>query len=301
MTLSLVQFPGDGGSGSPFDGIRREDAQGEYWSARDLMVLLGYEKWQRFADAIERARVSAAAIGVDVDSAFVQVTQLTGAGNLGETGRSDYRLTRHACYLVAMNGDPRKEQIAAAQTYFAAKTREAETAPAPQPMLPQDYLSALKTLVTTVEALQESDEARAFAEAKNRALAAKNSELEPRAAQADRMRSAEGQVMVGDFANKLKQWSMHNLGFETKHVDVWDFLGEIDLIIRSRGGRWNHPTAFAVRNDLVRLREGSVNTPDGSQRAVATSSLTRKGEGYAWDRAVKRLTMHRSLRRPVSA
>lgn len=115
--------------GNPFDDIARTDSAGNhYWSARELMPLLGYDKWERFADTVERAKASASNSGTsDVDTQFVQVTQLPGAGNLGPKERVDYRLTRYACYLVAMNGDPRKSEIAAAQTYFAVRAREAET------------------------------------------------------------------------------------------------------------------------------------------------------------------------------
>ncbi len=115
---------------SPFDAIRRRRPDGtEYWSARELMPLLGYGEWRKFEGAIERARAAAANSGTDIHVAFVQVSQLVGAANLGDLRRSDYELSRYACYLVAMNGDPRKSAIASAQTYFAVKTHEAETAP----------------------------------------------------------------------------------------------------------------------------------------------------------------------------
>lgn len=108
---------------SPFDAIRRTREDGSHeWSARELMPLLGYgADWRNFADAIDRARRSAA--NVELDGLFVDVTEKTGG-----RPRADVLLTRHACYLIAMNGDPRKPEIAAAQTYFAIKTREAETA-----------------------------------------------------------------------------------------------------------------------------------------------------------------------------
>lgn len=109
-----------------FDLIRHEDQKGEYWFARELMPLLGYLKWQKFAEVIERAKIAAKNAGQDADSMFSQVTQVTQAGNLGNQERQDYCLTRYACYLIAMNGDSNKSQVAAAQTYFAAQTHYAE-------------------------------------------------------------------------------------------------------------------------------------------------------------------------------
>ena len=105
-------------TGSPFDPIRRVDEQGESWSARELMPLLGYDQWRRFMETIERAQSAAINVGAPAGQ-FVQVTQLADAGNLGPQTRTDYRLTRFGAYLVAMNGDPRKPEIAAAQSYFA--------------------------------------------------------------------------------------------------------------------------------------------------------------------------------------
>ncbi|EIE98086.1 hypothetical protein SacglDRAFT_01154 [Saccharomonospora glauca K62] len=99
--------------GSPFDSIRQVDDQGEFWSARDLMPLLGYEQWRRFDDALTRAGSAAYNAGHHPDQHFCQLRQ-KGIGR----PQTDCRLTRYACYLVAMNGDPRKPEIAAAQTYF---------------------------------------------------------------------------------------------------------------------------------------------------------------------------------------
>lgn len=125
MGTIVPSAPGE----SPFDALRqvREDGS-EIWFARELQGPAGYTRWQRFADVIERAKVSAKNTGHDVNTAFVQVTKVTNAGKLGDLEYTDYELSRHACYLVFMNGDPRKPEIAAAQTYFAVKAREAEIA-----------------------------------------------------------------------------------------------------------------------------------------------------------------------------
>lgn len=128
-TMSVVIAFDTSEEQSPFDALRQVRPDGsEFWSARGLMPLLGYAKWQRFEDSVGRAQVSAGNQGFDVAREFVQVAQVTEAGNLGDTLRKDYELSRFACYLVAMNGDPRKQQVSAAQAYFAIRTREAETA-----------------------------------------------------------------------------------------------------------------------------------------------------------------------------
>lgn len=108
---------------SPFDSIRRTREDGsEFWSARDLMPLMGYEKWERFEDAVERALVSLGNAGQDVEANASRLREAS-----GKTERADFHLSRFAAYLVAMNGDPRKPEVAAAQAYFAIRTHEAET------------------------------------------------------------------------------------------------------------------------------------------------------------------------------
>ncbi len=115
------------GSESIFDGIRRFDEQGnEYWLARELMPLLGYKLWQRFEDAISRAQFACQNSEASIDEHFHYLSGGISNGKRGFKG-ADFKLSRYAGYLTAMNGDPRKPEIAAAQTYFAVKTREAET------------------------------------------------------------------------------------------------------------------------------------------------------------------------------
>ena len=98
----------------------------EVWFARDLMSQLGYSKWENFQTAIGRAIDSCRTQGTDAEDYFRSVRRTVELGNGATRDVEDYMLTRYAGYLIAQNGDPRKEQIAFAQSYFAVQTRKAE-------------------------------------------------------------------------------------------------------------------------------------------------------------------------------
>lgn len=98
----------------------------EYWYARDLMVLLGYSRWENFKKAVERAMESCRTAQIEVSDHFREVTKMAVLGSGANRKIQDYMLTRYACYLIAMNGDTSKEEIAFAQSYFAVQTRKQE-------------------------------------------------------------------------------------------------------------------------------------------------------------------------------
>lgn len=98
----------------------------EYWRARELMALLGYERWENFDNAIARAMDSCIASGIEVTDHFREVTKMVPLGSGSLRPVKDFLLTRYACYLIAQNGDPKKEEIAFAQSYFAVQTRKQE-------------------------------------------------------------------------------------------------------------------------------------------------------------------------------
>ena len=111
---------------SPFDAIRHEDAQGEYWLARELATMLEYVLWQNFENAIKKAIKACEGSGNQVTDHFIDLNKMIHTGKGAQREVHDYRLTRYACYLIAQNGDSSKEVIARAQTYFAVMTREQE-------------------------------------------------------------------------------------------------------------------------------------------------------------------------------
>jgi DNA-damage-inducible protein D len=98
----------------------------EYWLARELQELLGYADWRNFLNAVDKAKLSCQTTGEPVLDHFVDITKMVGIGSGAKRKQDDMMLTRYACYLIAQNGDPKKEQIAFAQSYFAIQTRRQE-------------------------------------------------------------------------------------------------------------------------------------------------------------------------------
>ncbi|CAM4161296.1 BRO family protein [Deinococcus marmoris] len=135
---------------SVFESIRRARPDGsEFWSARDLQAVLGYDTWRNFTESMERARAACDNSGQDSRDHFVGASKMIEAGKGATRDVLDHHLTRYACYLTAMNGDPRKAEIAAAQTYFTVQTRRAELA---TPALPASPLTLARQMLESLEA-----------------------------------------------------------------------------------------------------------------------------------------------------
>jgi len=98
----------------------------EFWMARDLQHLLSYTKWDNFQGVISKAKTACELSEQEIDDHFPDIGKMVSIGSGAEKEIPDIMLTRYACYLVAQNGDPRKEKIAFAQRYFAIQTRKAE-------------------------------------------------------------------------------------------------------------------------------------------------------------------------------
>ena len=110
-----------------FESIKHVDEYGqEYWEARELQKVLGYQQWRSINELIERARIACKESKYNVDDHFALQRKMVDIGSKTKRKIIDYRLSRYACYLIVMNGNPNKEIIALAQTYFAIQTRKME-------------------------------------------------------------------------------------------------------------------------------------------------------------------------------
>ena len=267
MTITAIR------EGSPFDAIRRTREDGaEYWSARDLMPLLGYPEWREFRPAVERAWKSAEAQGHAPEDLFGVITEK----GLGRP-REDVHLSRFACYLVAMNGDPRKPSVAAAQAYFAVRTREAEVQQ--RHAVPTTFAEALRLAAEQAEAIE--------------AQAAKIEADAPLVAQAQTLRLADGLRTIPDLANDLQLHAATNFpGVKVYHQRVFDLAGRLHMIVRGDTVRANQPTAQAIKAGWVRPKETVYEDSKGHTHVKIGTRLTPRGYARLWDAAVTNLREH---------
>ena len=267
MTLTPVE-------GSPFGAIRRVRPDGtEYWSARDLMPLLGYDKWERFADAIERAAYAIRNVGMDPNTQASRLREPSGATR---QLREDVHLTRYGAYMVAMNGDARKPAISAAQSYFAVQTYEAEVRKTEPELdeiaVAERYLAALRE--------KKALEAQAALDA-------------PLVAQAQTFRLADGLRTIPDLANDLQLHAATNYpGIKIYHQQIFDLAGRLHMIVRGDTVRANQPTAQAIKAGWVRPKETVYEDSKGYTHVKIGTRLTPRGYARLWDAAVTNLREH---------
>lgn len=137
-----------------FEGHAQQTDSGiEFWLARDLQHLLGYSKWDNFLNVVSKAKTACEVSGHPVADHFADVGKMVDLGSGSQREVDDMMLTRYACYLIAQNGDPKKQEIAFAQTYFAIQTRRAELTE--QRLLDAERVFARKKLTETEKELSQ--------------------------------------------------------------------------------------------------------------------------------------------------
>jgi DNA-damage-inducible protein D len=236
MTTLVATPDADQPNGSPFDAVRRLRPDGsEYWSAREVQPLMGYRRWENLIPALKRAMATAKNQGLDVDRNFLRSQEV--AGRSGPS-REDYELSRIAAYLLAMNGDPKKPEVAGAQMYFAGKTREAELQ-AEKPMteleLAHRYIAALEREQTLVAA--------------NGQLAEQVAEMAPKAEGYDDLIAADGYLDMNAVAKVLGPVT-GNLG-RTRFINLLRGMG---IILQASALPYQHLIDrgyFAVRTEVT--------------------------------------------------
>lgn len=236
------------GSPTPFDVYRQERENGtEFWSARDLMGLMGYAQWVTFENPLKRAMKAAENQNIAVQEAFYRSVKRIPAGK-GYTEKTDYELTRFAAYLVAMNGDPNKPEVASAQAYFATRTRQAETQQ-PAPLTGKELMA--RALMEAQSTIQELESQRAEAvEQSEAALArahvaeAEADESRPKAEAFDSFMRTDGTYYMGAVAKML------GMG----QNELFRRLREARVLIPS-GHLYNTPYRQFERHFLVRPRK----------------------------------------------
>lgn len=230
---------------------------GEEWSARDIMPFAGYDRWENWSRALDRAIASVNASGLNASDHFRGVTKMVQIGSGARREVEDVQLTRYACYILFQNADGSKPEIAALQQYFAIQTRAQELS-AP---LTDDEIVAKALQITS---------------ARVQALESHVAELTPSAEAWDTLADAGSDYAVADAANILKRD-----GINTGPQRLFDTLGEIRWIYRGEAKRWR-PYATALDAGYLtervmppRLNSDGELVPTAPQVRVTARGLAR--------------------------
>lgn len=279
--------PVNGSATSPFDAIKRTRPDGtEYWSARALMPLMGYPRWNEFKVPLDRAMTAAKNQGHNVADLFRGSAEKTGG-----RPREDYELSRFAAYLVAMNGDPNKPEVAAAQAYFAIQTHVAETTKSPAELTRREILTMA---LEAEERAEIAEKQAAEQEAIARQHATRLELAAPKVAKADAHSGVTEWKGKQNFYREVQQWGDLQ-GLDIKQKDIGAMLTRKGMFIA--GGRHDSGqiTRQSVRNGWGKNEKGVAE----NGHAYCRPLLSPKGQDIAWKWAVKALEQYGPTLNPI--
>lgn len=275
MSSNIIPINGE----SPFDQIKQTRADGsEFWSARDLMDVLGYSTWQRFENPLNRAMTTAQNQGHDTEALFSRSVKKTVGRH-----RHDFELVRFAAYLTVMNGDPNMTRVAEGQAYFAVKTREAEVAqPIRELTLEEKALEVIGSLQKAVSAQK----------AENEKQAKQIEAARPYVARAVTYQAAAKDQGRREFAREVCKWARDEAHVKVTQDEVHLFLGKkLHMFIASNTKDHGNATAEGEKRGLAVTEKDT--TKDGYNWAAGR--LTPKGQEYAWKKIVAHVTEYGTL------
>lgn len=257
---------------APFDSIKRVREDGtEFWPARDLMPLMGYSAWRNFNVPMCRAMTAAENQGHDRTMHFAGSRKVVASGPAQE----DVELTKFAAYLTAMNGDPNKPEVAAAQAYFAVQTHVAEVA---APAIPQTYSEALRAAADATDRAEleaaRAAEQQKIADQRQRAIEAQA----PKVAKADAHSASKEWKGRQEFAREVQHWG-RRWGYRILHESVYELLRRKKMLIAGNRRDRNHATALAEERGWATTEKG---TDEKTGRPWKVARLSPKGQDIAW-------------------
>lgn len=235
--LELTPQPQPNHGLSPFDEIRKVDADGEYWLARDLMGLMDYTRWEKFAIVVNKAKDSLALVEGQEQAEHHFTIRGSDGGRWGNAKVEDFRLTRFGAYLTAMAGDDTKRAVAEARIYFAVQTRRAEiqtgTPPQASELATLD-INDPNTVIALAQAAQRAAlqviEERQLRQVAEQQLAV----VVPKAESWDTLAAADGDFAVGDAAKILARDPSISLGQQR----LFTVLRDLGWVYRGGDTRW---------------------------------------------------------------